>query len=92
MIRGCPHDTASCPLYLASHTGFDVGCVYGDWQKGCAVDRGASYDKLAAKITVKHMGRMYGFTFRSLIGEGDATLRIIWPYLYVVAAHTKPQP
>jgi hypothetical protein len=81
-VRGCPHDTATCPLYLASHTGFGVGCVHGDWQHGCAVDRGADYDRLAAKITPLHMGRMYGFTFRAFVGSSDRALRAIWPWLF----------
>lgn len=41
--RRCPHAAVQhCPLYIASHGGpaGALGCCWGDWSQGCAVDRG----------------------------------------------------
>lgn len=81
---GCPHDTSRCPLYLAAHVA-DAGgsCMTGDWERGCAVDRGASFDKIFRKLTVRDFALMYGFTCRGMIGPGNEPLKRIWPWLFL---------
>lgn len=79
---GCPHQTQACPLYLAGHVPGAPTCMAGDWQKGCAVDRGYSYDHIARRITVFQYAAMYGFTFRAMIGPGRRPLHQIWPWLF----------
>lgn len=50
----CPHKAAQdCPLYAIAHNGgyAGLGCMTGDWEHGCAVERGeAKYPELVAQI------------------------------------------
>lgn len=52
--RRCPHKAVhECPLYWAMHDGLGGSCWPADdeLQTGCAVEKGASYDKIFATWT-----------------------------------------
>jgi hypothetical protein len=80
--RKCPHGAMHhCPLYVAAHVAHVPTCFDGN-ERGCSVDRGASYDRIFGRITRRQWAVMHGFTMRSIIGDGNAGLRRIWPWMF----------
>lgn len=69
--RRCPHAAIhDCPLYWASHDGGGASCGDTDIQSGCAVEKGASYDALAAKITVERYAHLRAMICRPMLRPG----------------------
>lgn len=52
----CPHgNIVHCPLYVAAHEGDGLGCDDGHMGfEGCAIDRGADYNQMVAKLCRKN--------------------------------------